>query len=340
MDRRDFLKVGASGVAGALMPFAMAECSELRLSPILSGWNADIEAIKRFVTQRKIKYLHQRTSQSFQDSGKGRVVLLYKYLEKELGPLVSHNQVLGDCVGQGYGLCIDILAATQIHGTGHAEKFEAKASTEVAYAGSRFEIGHERHRDRDILNGDGSWGVYAAEFVTEFGMLPRGIHKGVDLTEYNPAVARLWGRTGIPDDLEPKIKEHPIRTTALVGSYNEVRDAIANGYPVSFCSDAGFNPHCRKHNPNGRDSMGFLNKCGTWYHCMAAIGVDDTERPGVLIQNSWGPSWVGGDKRHGQPDGSFWVDAKTIDNMASQGDSYALSSFLGFPAQQLSYDLF
>ena len=75
-------------------------------------------------------------------------------------------------------------------------------------------------------------------------------------------------------------------------------------------------------------------------HCMAGIAVDDTERPGVLMQNSWGPSWVGGDKRHEQPDGSFWVAAKDIDYMASQGDSYALSSFMGFPVQRLDYDLF
>lgn len=340
MYRRDFLKVGASGIAGALFPFATAQCSEFRLSPILSGWNADIKAIKRFVSRKKIKYLHERTSKSFQDSGKGRVVLLHKYLEKALGTIVPHYQRLGDCVGQGYGLCIDVLAATQIYGAGLAEKFEAEASIEVAYAGSRYEIGYEKHRDRDVLDGDGSWGVYAAEFVTDFGMLPRGVYGDVDLTKYNPSIARLWGDEGIPNNLEPKIKKHPIRTTALVGSYNEVRDAIVNGYPVSFCSDVGFNPYCRKHNPRGRDSMGFLNKCGTWYHCMAGIAVDDTDRPGVLLQNSWGPDWVRGDMRHGQPPGSFWVDAKSIDRIASQGDSYALSSFLGFPAQKLDYNLF
>ena len=73
---------------------------------------------------------------------------------------------------------------------------------------------------------------------------------------------------------------------------------------------------------------------------MSGIASDDTTRPGILIQNSWGPTWVKGPTRHGQPAGSFWVDAHVIDKMCSQGDSFAISNFLGFPAQEINYDLF
>ena len=334
MDRRNFLKIGAAGLTGAMLPFANF-CSD---TPVYSGWNPDIKGIKRFVSHTGIKNLDQRTSSSF--AGNGKTALLFKYLEQELGtPLVPHHQVIGDCVGQGYGLSLDVLRATQIHGLGRTEEFKVKASIEAIYAGSRYEIGYLKHGNSRLLIGDGSWGGYAVEFINQYGMLPRGIYGDVDLTEYNYRIARLWGRIGVPDSLEPQIKRHPIRSYALVKSYKNVRDAIVNGFPVIFCSSVGFNPSCLRHNPGGRDSMGFLQRCGVWYHCLAAIAVDDGERPGVLLANSWGPDWLQGGTRHGQPLGSFWVDARTISTMCSEGDSYAISNFVGFPSQILDYSI-
>ena len=145
----------------------------------------------------------------------------------------------------------------------------------------------------------------------------------------------------MPDELESIAKEHPIQSYGLVRSYKEVRDAICNGYPVIFCSGYGFNPECRKCNPGGRDRMGFLKRCGTWYHAMVGCAVDDNpSRPGVCILNSWGREWVRGPKRLQQPDGSFWVDADDIDGMCAEGDSHAISGFIGFPIQHLDYSLF
>lgn len=340
MDRRHFLKIGAAGITGSVVPFVLQDSRDCHSMLVQAGWNPDIDGIKRFVRRNRIQYIGQRTSESFKGSGKGRVVLLYKYLEKALGRIVPHDQELGDCVGQAYGIGIDALAATQIYGLGLAELFKAKASTEVVYAGSRYEVGFLEHGNARLLRFAGSFGGYAAEFVQRFGMLPRGVYGEVDLTEYNPSIARLWGKEGIPDNLEPKIKEHPVRSYALVKSYEDVRDAIVNGYPVIFCSSYGFNPNCRYHNPGGRDDMGFLTKCGRWLHAMCGVGVDDTDRPGVCLINSWGPNWVGGGTRLGQPDGSFWVEADTIDGMCSEGDSYAISGFIGFPSKKLDYRLF
>lgn len=334
MDRRNFLKIGAAGLTGAMLPFAL-NCSD---TPVFAGWNPDIQGIKRFVRQNGIKHLGQRASSSFVGSGKGKTALLFKYLERELGtPLVPHHQVIGDCVGQAYGLGLDVLASTQIHGLGRSEQLIAKASTETVYAGSRYEIGYLEHGNSGILQGDGSWGGYAAEFISQYGMLPRGVYGNVDLSTYNYLIARLWGREGIPDYLEPQVKQHPVRSYALVKSYNDVRDALVNGFPVIFCSSYGFNPNCVNHNPGGRDDMGFLRRCGIWYHALLACAVDDGRRPGVMLQNSWGPDWVGGGKRHDQPEGSFWVDARTIDGMCSEGDSYAISGLMGFPKQDLDY---
>lgn len=308
-------------------------------SKLTGGWVYDKLAIDDVVKSVQRPYFGQNTDAT-PGSGKGKVILLYKSLLKAMPNWVTHFQGIGDCVSHGYGLGCDILAAFQIFNLRRPEKFIAQASTEVIYAGSRFEIGYKVHGNSRLLTGDGSIGAYAVEFLKTYGVVPRGKHGKYDLTKYDASRARDWGRNGVPDELEPTAKLHPVRSYALVRSYEETRDAMANGYPVVFCSNFGFNPECRNHNPGGRDSMGFLNRCGEWWHAMCGIGCDDTQRPGVLIQNSWGPNWVGGPKRHEQPDGSFWVDAKTIDGMCAMGDSYAISQFLGFPAQRLDYILF
>ncbi len=321
------------------MSFPFVFENSCRQAQIAGGWVYDQPAIKKFVSSMARPYFGQQTD-VVPGSGRGKTVLLHKYLLRALSNWVTHNQGIGDCVSHAYGLGCDILAAHQIFGLKRAEKFIAEASTEVIYAGSRYEIGYKTHGNSRILQGDGSIGAYAAEYLKTYGVLPRGKHGKYDLTTYNASRAREWGHNGIPDELEPTAKLHPVRSYALVRSYEETRDAIANGYPVIFCSNFGFNPECRQHNPGGRDDMGFLRRCGEWWHAMCGIGVDDTKRPGVLIQNSWGPNWVGGPKRLEQPDGSFWVDAETIDGMCAMGDTYALSQFLGFPAQRLDYILF
>jgi hypothetical protein len=65
---------------------------------------------------------------------------------------------------------------------------------------------------------------------------------------------------------------------------------------------------------------------------MVLLGVDDEyRRPGALAVNSWGKSWVSGPTRYNQPAGSFWIDAATVDAAMKQGDSIALSGYVGYP---------
>lgn len=45
--------------------------------------------------------------------------------------------------------------------------------------------------------------------------------------------------------------------------------------------------------------------------------------------------WVTGPTRNDQPEGTFWVDADTVDRMLRQGDSFALSAWVGFPKKAL-----
>lgn len=339
MDRRGFIKIGTAGIVGSGVPILLTHTYD---TPVYSGWLPNSTEFQNFLYRNSRPYLTQQAPKVFTGSGKGKVVLLFKYLEREIGKLVPHHQAVGDCVGQAFGLGVDILTATQIHLIGRDEKWVSKASTEAIYAGSRYEIGYKAHGNKRLLDGDGTIGVYCAEFLRDYGVLVRKKYGDIDLTKYSAKLAREWGKNGVPDRLEPIAKRHPVRSFALVRSYVECRDAIANGYPVILSSSFGFNPNCPNCNPGGRDKQGFLKHCGKWFHSFCAIGSDDSSsnRPGLLLINSWGPNWVKGPTKHSQPNGSFWVDAKTIDRMCREGDSFAISSFVGFPRQRLNYYLF
>jgi hypothetical protein len=265
------------------------------------------------------------TARPIKDSGKGKVVLLHKAPTSVLGRFPVHEQTIGDCVSHGWSLGIDVLKAVQIV-AGAREEFTGETASEVVYGGSRVEVGGGR-----LGNGDGSVGAWAAKAVSEtIGTLVRAKYGDLDLTIYSGATAKKLGRTGVPDELEPKAREHPVKTVSLVQSYEEARDAITNGYPVPVCSNRGFQSR--------RDAKGFAKPSGSWAHCMLFLAVDDEDgRPGLLCQNSWGERWISGPKRHDQPEGSFWVDADPADKMLREQDSFGMSGYLGFLPQDLDF---
>jgi hypothetical protein len=266
-------------------------------------------------------------------TGLGQTALLYKYFEKMVGgPTVPRNQGEGsDCVGHSTARAIDILQGVQISGMGLPYVWTALASASSIYGGSRVEVARDRYGVR--MEGKGSYVRYAAEFVRDFGCLYMKEYKGVDLSHHTWQLSQQWGKTGVPDDLEPESRLHGIRSYAPVKTWPEVRDAIANGWPVVVGSSFGFTKQ------KERDTEGFLEPRGTWQHAMVFTGVDDTTRPGALCENSWGSDWVGGPKRHGQPDGSFWVDADVVEDMARRGEAIALSGHSGFVRSDTRYNL-
>ena len=287
----------------------------------LCKWHYDWKEVDRFVGSLR-RPMFATAAKPLQDTGKGKTVLLHKNLVAVRGSWPYYVQTIGDCVGHGYARAAMVLAATEIV-LGERERYAGDIASEDQYAGGRVEIGGGR-----LGNSDGSVGAWSARYITEYGTLLRQKYGSIDLTRYSGQRARDWGRrgAGVPDELEPSARQHPVRTVSLVSSYEEARDAIANGYPVPVCSAQGFS--------DKRDSQGFARPSGTWYHCMLFVAVDDTgERPGLLCDNSsWGPDWISGPKRHDQPDGTFWVDAETADRMLRRDpDSYSLSGFEGYP---------
>ena len=60
------------------------------------------------------------------------------------------------------------------------------------------------------------------------------------LSKYNSRIGTNWGRSGVPRDVIEEGKKHQVKTISLVKSVEEARDAIANGYALSVCSNYGF----------------------------------------------------------------------------------------------------
>lgn len=294
----------------------------------LMGWHRDDRAVEIALSEMAIPNISYATG--IVGSGAGKTVLLYQYLNKLVGKFNVRLQTIGDCVSMGAACAVDVLRCVQHFHLGTAEQWIAECATEPIYAGSRVEIAGGQ-----LGGGDGSNGIWAAKWVKQYGILLRQKYGDIDLTTYSGQRARQWGmpRAGVPDVLEPIAKLHPVKQYAQVRTWEEARDALANGYPVTIASGAGFS--------STRDKDGFARPAGSWAHQMCLIAVKDDGRPGALIQNSWGPNWIGGPKGEFDiPDGSFWCDASVLErNILSAGDSWAFSNFESFPPQKLDLRL-
>lgn len=256
-------------------------------------------------------------------TGAGKNVLLYEAARQVMGrDLDPGPQRIGDCVSWGWGGAVDLLACVQIETGGLPQEFgwDLRTCTEAVYALSRVEYGN-----LDGSYSDGSVGSWAAEAVSKGGTLSRR-----RLGDYDPKRAKTWGAKGLPDDLEPEARNQLVRTVTLVTSYEQARDAIANGYPVPICSGVGFEGR--------RDSEGFIRRRGSWAHCMKLVATRDDGRPGLLCLNSWGNDHAGEPKgEYDIPDNGWWISPEDCNAILRERDSYAVSQFMGYPSQEIPW---
>jgi hypothetical protein len=266
-----------------------------------------------------LKYpLFGDASKRITDSGKGKLSIPYKSVLKFDKNPYNERQVTGDCVSHGTRNACDVSRAVEIDVGGEREAWIARGATEAIYGARGW-------------SGEGMTGSKAAEFVNKIGgILVRQNYKGViDLSKYNGMLGAGWGGRGVPDAVLDLANDHQIKTTSLVRTVEEARDALANGYGIAVCSNYGFN--------STRDKKGFARQSGSWGHCMAWIACDDTgNEPAFLVQNSWGKWNDGGHPEWGPiPDGSFLIHSDVAEGMLKQNGSYAFSNFNGFPLQKL-----
>jgi hypothetical protein len=295
------------------------------VQPVGQGWVNDPDEVQA------VEATLPEGERRFRDTpaGKARLgpdddVFLWDACRKVTGDLLPpRNQGgVGSCVAFGTVAAVEHLLCVQIARDGGAE-FRPLAQ-EVIYGGSRVEVGGGRVR------GDGSVGAWAAQFVKGWGVIPRGVHQGYDLSTYNEARCRQYGQTGVPDPLEPLAKESPVKGVAKVTTGTEAVQALRQGYPLIVCSDQGFAMQ--------RDADGFARPSGQWMHCMAIVGYQAAPRKGYFILNSWGATAHTGPVGKGNPSpAGFWADARTVERMLSQGDSWAFSDAKGFPQRALDW---
>lgn len=283
---------------------------------------------RRFVASLKQPTLRDAAPTLFNSAQDDSPVLLYRALYEASPGWRVGKQGIGDCVSWGWAHAADTLLAVELK-LGQTGEWQP-AATEAIYGGSRVEAVGRKSGGW----GDGSYGAAAAKWVSNYGIVFRAKYGDVDLTTYSAQTAKQWGNYGCGGSgdngrLDTIAKEHPIKTVALVTNFDELAAAIKNGYPVPVCSGQGFSSQ--------RDSQGFARASGSWSHCMCFIAVR-FDRPGALCLNSWGTDWIRGPKSpEDQPDGSFWVDAKTVTSMLRGRDSFAVSNYVGFPPRKLDH---
>jgi hypothetical protein len=234
-------------------------------------------------------------------------------------------QKIGSCVGWGWALSCDILAACDIHVRSEAEVYGGRVLEASVYAFSRVEVRGQRN-----LGGDGSYGGAAAKAVTKFGTLHYGLEYGGEkFTDNSGSREKEWGRDGVPDRLEKYAANHKVSSVALVTDFEQAAKAIQNGYPVAVCSMQGFSMTQRE---------GYLTPMGSWAHCMMFAGVRWKPYPALLCVNSWGDCYSG-DVDKTLPvqfqRSAGWVRADTCTRMLKGEDSFALSGYSGFAPRKL-----
>src|SRR4051794_36703120 len=103
----------------------------------LGGWIHDPAAVQRTLAAMPRPYF-AAAAPHLSGSGAGRTTLLYKaYQDVNGGRYVDYPaQQIGDCVGQGFGHGIDLLAAVQIVVEHRAQRF-VQTATEAVYAMAR-----------------------------------------------------------------------------------------------------------------------------------------------------------------------------------------------------------
>lgn len=328
--------VGMASVPLALVA-ALLVCHKPALAPddggvpalpshLHTGWIADPDAVEQVAAALPERYFRFTPACDVAAEDVPKDVFLWETQRKATGDLLPprNQNPVGSCVGFGNTSAVETLLCVQVS-LGTAEEFKPLCP-EITYAGSRIQIGKGR-----IGRGDGSVGAWAARFLKDYGVVPRGRYPGYDLTEYNPTLCRQLGNLGCPDVLVPIAREHPVKGIAQIRTAAEAQKALASGYPIAVCSNQGFSAD--------RDANGFAKAQGNWAHCMAVLGYQTSgARKGFYILNSWGTSYHKGPVGAGNPSpAGFWADWNVVDRMFAAGDSWAFSDVKGFPARRIDW---
>lgn len=253
------------------------------------------------------------------DNSKVRLILP-DYIKKITGDYLRNiPQPEGDCTSRGATNAIDHLQAYEIAQLGQDEKFTPTYSPFV-YSLSRLakDLGHGM-----FGRGHGCTGGYAALAAQRYGAIAWGDRA------YNSQTVNQYAFKLPPQAEITEGELHQVRGIAQITSFEQARDAIANGYPVTIASNKGYQMRLKD-----RGGKSWFVGNDTWPHQMALVAVDYEPEPCLLDLNSWG------DSAHGPqldgPNGSGWITADQFMQMLrNDGEAYAYSDGEGFPEKPL-----
>lgn len=296
----------------------------------LMGWNQQEDhIISGFMADLPIPYfstVHPELSGC--SDGKDR--LLSDCVKAVMGEMFLFHQLGPDCVSMGTAGAAIVLGCVQAY-LDSTETFDKLVSTEIIYGFSRNlpELGNGM-----FGSSGGSCGIFGAKFLNRYGLILRQNYEelGIDLTTYDVNKALKYGASlqNCPQNILKYGHDNLVKTISQVRNYNEAADALYSGYPITVCSNVGFDSMTR-------DSQLFIPRSGSWSHCMLLIGVRNSiSRKGLLCLNSWG-DFIQGKYAHVDeiPNGAFYIEESTINDMLGQGDSWVFSSLQSYPARNL-----
>lgn len=257
-------------------------------------------------------------------SGAGRNAELWKFVKvvNSGRHLPTWKQESGDCVSMGWSNAIAYRQAVQI-ASEHRQEVLKIPFPPYMYGISRVQIGK-----RQLGRGAGSTGAWAAQGSQSYGVYPLEQATAAGYA-YSGSLADQWGRQGPPPRAVEFASRYRIRTVSQVRSWEDVRDAVVHGYPVTVASNIGF-----EGGYYDEDGKRWLRPSGRWAHQMCIVGVEDrpAHTKGAYVLNSWGED-AHPRPLNDEPRGGFWVEWPTIQRMVAQNDSWAYSDFDGFPAE-------
>lgn len=267
-------------------------------------------------------------------------VCLWDCWEPALGKKYTGvHQITGSCVGAGGGNALFSLAAADVIKRRDPEKCHVPFWL-LPYGISRMLAGMN---DR----GDGSLGSTFAKAVREYGHIPAGESS---LPTYDERDGLTWGQEAEYTwsqgrRIDPKYlaaaKPHLVKSTAQCRTTDDVRDGLKNYYSIAHASNWGGGMQCRT--KGTKDPVLMNSRQTTWNHQMSCQGWWDHPELGEIfyILNQWGLN-AHGTCPSGAPKGGFWISKADMQDIVSQGETFAFSQFDGFPGlpQPLDFSAF
>lgn len=255
--------------------------------------------------------------------GDGKSVLLQEAEKRLFGHyLASFMQRSGTCVGQGYTRAMQDAAFFALTHGGLIGR-PVQLCFETIYAGARINVGKG-----SLGSGDGACGVWAAQFMHDYGLVERGVYGSIDLSKPREDLAVLWGapRHGVPQVLLDQSLSYKADAVMKCTSVEDVRDALAAGYGV---------PRCANRATHGqRDANGMLAPSTSGGHCQELCGVFIDIKGDLIFveQQSWGAqgpvgggTWKLQDGREIMPrEGACGIRPEDIKTYLREGELWAL----------------